>query len=407
MSKLPLLLFLAGHPPMVAAGESALPAWADTGFFLFSVAVVLIAAVAWRFAYFNRALNAEILARKEAEHIARVAAENFRRLLDVAPVPVVVTGLNNGRILYLNERARHSFRLPSHPDTVVGQSAPSYYRDPSQREQLVSDLKRDGLVTDRVVGIINPDGKAIDTLMSARVIDFEGEPAICVVAVDITERTRAEAVVRESEARALDANTRLRIQLDEIAKLQAALKEQAIRDGLTGLYNRRYLDETLERELARAHRENLPLCMVMLDIDHFKRLNDTYGHQAGDDALRAMAGELHHHVRAEDIVCRYGGEEFLILMPHITLSVATERAESWRRAIEGIRLDAEGTEIGFTASLGVAAYPEHGRTPDALTRSADLALYAAKSRGRNRVVVFVPGVEEKPEPSPSRQSRDT
>jgi diguanylate cyclase (GGDEF)-like protein len=259
-----------------------LPAWAPTGVFLAIVGFVLIGAVAWRFAYFNRALNAEILARREAEQAARMSADQ-----------------------------------------------------------------------------------------------------------------------------AQEVNARLRQQLEEVAKLQAALKEQAIRDALTGLYNRRYLDETLERELAGARRENRPLCMVLLDIDHFKQLNDTYGHQAGDEALKAVAEALHHHVRAEDIACRYGGEEFLILMPHITLPVAAERAEGWRRVIEGIRLDAGGKEIGLTASLGVAAYPEHGRTPDELTSDADLALYAAKRRGRNRVVVYGPELREEAEPSPSDRNRDT
>ncbi|HJW26580.1 MAG TPA: diguanylate cyclase [Rhodocyclaceae bacterium] len=384
-----------------------LPAWAPTSLFLGTVVLVLIGAVAWRFAYFNRALNAEILARKEAEQIARASAENFRRLMDVAPVPVIVTGLYDDRILYLNEHARHAFGVAGPAGAVVGQPIPNYYRDPAQREQLMGELKRHGLVTDRTVAITNPRGEALDALVSARIIDFEGQPAAYTVAIDITERTRAEGAVRESEARALEANARLRIQLEEIAKLQAALKEQAIRDGLTGLYNRRYLDETLERELARAQRDHLPLCMVLLDIDHFKQLNDTYGHQSGDDALRAVAEALHHHVRAEDIACRYGGEEFLILMPHINLPVAAERAEGWRRVIEALRLDSDGREIRLTASLGVAAYPQHGHSADELTACADLALYAAKHRGRNQVVVFDPSLQEKAEPSPSRQSRGT
>jgi len=404
VKKAVLPLLLAGQ---AAAGEAASSGGEDAALFLAVVFLVLIGAVAWRFAYLNRALNAEILARRSAERTARANAENFRRLMDVAPVPVVVTSLEQeNRILYVNEHALRAIGLPGQPDAIVGRPAPYYFRDKAEHDALLADLERYGLVTDRTITLINAQGEAIDALLSARIIEFDGKPATHSVMVDITARTRAEAAVRESEARAQDANAGLRLRLDEIVKLQATLKEQTIRDSLTGLYNRRYLDENLERELARARRDNLPLCMVMLDIDHFKDLNDTYGHPAGDEALRAVAASLHRNVRAQDIACRYGGEEFLILMPHMELAVAAERAERWRRAIEAIRIDAGGSEIRLTASFGVAAYPGHGGTPDELTQSADLALYAAKGRGRNRVVVFDPSARVA-EVTPLYRSRDT
>lgn len=201
---------------------------------------------------------------------------------------------------------------------------------------------------------------------------------------EICAREMAERSVR-------DSNARLRRQLDEIAGLQAALREQATRDGLTGCFNRRYLDETLEREIARARRDGQPLSVVMLDLDHFKQLNDTCGHQVGDAALREVAEILRRDVRTEDVPCRYGGEEFLILMPQMPLAVAAERAEAWRQAVETMRIP--GSEARITLSVGIAAFPEHGANSDQLTGSADQALYRAKRSGRNRVAVFDPTSE--------------
>ena len=162
-----------------------------------------------------------------------------------------------------------------------------------------------------------------------------------------------------------------------------------MRDSLTGLYNRRYLDETLEREVSRARREGIPLSLVMLDIDHFKRVNDTYGHQVGDQALKMLASILLANIRAEDVACRYGGEEFLILLPNMPLGAAIQRAEVWRSAVEELSVTMGDFNITFAITLGVAAYPEHGKTPDDLTRCADQALYRAKHEGRNQVAVFI------------------
>jgi diguanylate cyclase (GGDEF)-like protein len=213
-------------------------------------------------------------------------------------------------------------------------------------------------------------------------LDDAGRPTILLgIARDNSERRAVEAQLRA-------ANDRLRQQLQEIEQLQGALQEQAIRDSLTGCFNRRYFDETLERELWRARREGYPLSLVIFDLDYFKQINDTYGHQAGDEALRQLASQLRSDIRHEDVLCRYGGEEFVILMPRMPLSVAAERAERWRLAIGEIRVSFGDFKLNFTASAGVAAYPDHARTPDDLMQCADLALYMAKNEGRNRIVVF-------------------
>lgn len=166
------------------------------------------------------------------------------------------------------------------------------------------------------------------------------------------------------------------------------LQEQAISDPLTGLYNRRYLAEFLPRELARAERSKLPVAVILLDLDHFKRVNDSYGHEAGDIVLTAIGALLRGNVRGSDIACRYGGEEFALILPETGVDAAARRAEDIRIAIYALSLSYAGKSLGkVTASFGVAVFPDHAQNTDDLLRAADVALYAAKGEGRNRVVV--------------------
>lgn len=169
--------------------------------------------------------------------------------------------------------------------------------------------------------------------------------------------------------------------------LRAQLQEQVIRDPLTGLFNRRYLDETLARELQRAARQNYPVGVIMLDIDHFKHFNDTHGHHAGDVLLRAVATYLQSMARGGDIACRYGGEEFTLVLPGASLEVTWQRAEEVRVGVNALVVPYdEQVFTAITLSSGVAAAPAHGTTGDALLKAADMALYQAKAAGRNRVI---------------------
>jgi len=170
-------------------------------------------------------------------------------------------------------------------------------------------------------------------------------------------------------------------------RVRESLHEQSVRDPLTGLYNRRFLEEFLLRELARADRKKHSLSIITLDIDHFKRINDSLGHGAGDIVLRRIGLLLQGFVRQSDIACRVGGEEFSVLLPEASMQIAAQRAENIRKAVQELRLKYEDHDLsGITISLGVAAYPDHGTTPDSLIRAADEALYDAKFRGRDRVV---------------------
>ncbi|MBI4762805.1 MAG: diguanylate cyclase [Chloroflexota bacterium] len=171
-------------------------------------------------------------------------------------------------------------------------------------------------------------------------------------------------------------------------RLRETLRQQSIRDPLTGLYNRRYLEETLRREILRAQRANSTLGMIMLDIDHFKRFNDTHGHEAGDAVLSALGRFMQSQVRGEDIACRYGGEEFILVLPGASLEVTRERAEQLRVGAQTLGVRSGDMELeAITLSLGVSVWPQHGKTAEAVIKAADAALYRAKREGRNRVEV--------------------
>jgi len=176
-----------------------------------------------------------------------------------------------------------------------------------------------------------------------------------------------------------------RRQLEEISLLQARLREAALRDPLTGLYNRRHLSETLPAVLSRCARQGTPLTLVMIDIDHFKQANDSHGHAAGDAVLQALARLLQTHVREGDMACRMGGEEFLLVLENAALSPAWERSQALCRAFEALSVVHEGVRLQATMSCGLASCPGDGTDADTLLRAADRALYAAKEGGRNQL----------------------
>jgi diguanylate cyclase (GGDEF)-like protein/PAS domain S-box-containing protein len=198
---------------------------------------------------------------------------------------------------------------------------------------------------------------------------------------DVTDRKQVEKKLRS-------ANDRLQSQLIEIGTLQSKLRSQAIRDPLTDLFNRRYLDETFERELARASREGYPVCVIMLDIDHFKKVNDTYGHEAGDTVLKALATTLSTHNRRGDFVCRFGGEEFVVVMPNIPVDTAYKRAEDLRKALNSLQVPYGQFHLNITISMGIACYPSNGEDRESVLRAADRAMYAAKRAGRDHILTY-------------------
>jgi diguanylate cyclase (GGDEF)-like protein len=174
-------------------------------------------------------------------------------------------------------------------------------------------------------------------------------------------------------------------------KLRELLRNQSIHDPLTGLYNRRYLEESLNRELHRANRTRRDISLVMLDLDHFKHFNDTFGHQVGDVLLKEVAGLIKSRVRAGDLACRFGGEEFSLILAEVGTEGATKCVEGIREAIKHLSLHHRGQTLGaVTISAGIATYPIHGDNSEDLTRAADQALYRAKKAGRDRICIYEP-----------------
>jgi diguanylate cyclase (GGDEF)-like protein len=171
-------------------------------------------------------------------------------------------------------------------------------------------------------------------------------------------------------------------------RLRDSLRNQAVRDALTGLFNRRYFEEVAEREIARAKRHQRSVAFFMVDVDHFKRFNDNFGHDAGDFLLREVGQLLKTSIRQSDVACRYGGEEFVLILPESTAEDSRGRAEQLRQAFHRLQLTHQGRALaGVTVSIGVAAFPSHGEDRHTVLRAADAGLYRAKEEGRDRVVV--------------------
>lgn len=217
---------------------------------------------------------------------------------------------------------------------------------------------------------------------------FAAQAAIAMVNARAYERSQREIAERaQTEAELLAANAALEERMKEIEALQEHLREQAVRDPLTGLFNRRYLMETLEREVTNSRRHGKPLAVALIDIDHFKAINDRHGHDMGDQVLVMVAKQLGAQVREGDVVCRYGGEEFVVLLPDTTADVAEQRAAGWRQALVAHQ---QAEPLGcdpITMSVGVASLPAHGDTGEGVIAAADAAMYQAKRHGRDQVVV--------------------
>ncbi|HLO28970.1 MAG TPA: diguanylate cyclase [Anaerolineales bacterium] len=301
------------------------------------------------------------------------------RAVEQSPASIVITDLD-GKIEYVNSRfsqvTGYSFEeaLGQNPRILKSNETPlQTYQDlwrtlstgGEWHGEFINRKKNGELYFEfaMISPIASPDGVVTHYLA---------------VKEDITERKHAEEELKRT-------NLKLETQMKEIQALQADLYEQAIRDYLTGLYNRRFLNESLERELARARREAYPLSFVMIDIDQFKSINDNFGHEIGDKLLQNLGWQLNEDMRASDIPCRYGGDECLVILPNTPSESALQIAERWRANFEASNII---PAIKITISLGIAAFPLHGSTSMEILAAADYALYQAKLEGRNRVVVW-------------------
>ncbi len=328
-------------------------------FSLFQTAIVLEEKVSRRTGELEAAL-------RENERINRALRESearFRGLVSQSLVGMVI--VEDGKFSYSNARFDEIFGYSALEVRRLGLLDIASENDrPLVAENIRKRLSGEMEHVKYAFRGLRKNGVVIDVESHGSTMEIGGKVALIGLVMDVTERTRAER---------------------EVLALQEQLRERSIRDPLTGLYNRRYLEETLSRELILADRHGHPVSLIMGDLDHFKAVNDHYGHLGGDEVLRSFGDLMKGNARGSDIYCRYGGEEFLLVLPQMAKSNAVERAEQLCTAMAATPVLFGNASIAVTASFGVAAFPQDGRTGDELIAAADTALYAAKAAGRNRV----------------------
>lgn len=310
----------------------------------------------------------EIRQREKAEH-------RYRALFEQSHDAVFILDMQ-GNHLEVNQRAADLTGYTTNELTKL--SAFDISAQKKETKQILERLQKGDIIPLYERDFIKKNGEKVTVEINAELVcDDNGVPIhIQSVARDISERKQNEIVLQQ-------ANQKLRNQLVEIERLHNQLREQATRDSLTGLFNRRYLEESLVREFQRADREKSEVCLIMIDIDGFKAFNDTYGHDAGDLLLKKLGEILLTEVRGSDISCRFGGEEFLIVLPGTQLKKGHERAEHLRTCFLSLDIEHLGVKLKGTLSIGVAVYPQHGDSWEKVLHSADQAMYSAKLAGRN------------------------
>ena len=320
----------------------------------------------------------DITERKQTE----LRLLQLHKAVEQSPLSVLITNIQ-GNIEYVNP---HFTKLTGYGlDEVIGKNPRLVQSGNTPLETYDEMWKtiRSGKVWRGEVWSKKKNGEPYcEVEVIAPVIDSDG---IIVNYIAIKEDVTAE---KESDAKLHEAYVRLEEQMKEIQGLQDELREQAIRDPLTKLHNRHYLKETLSRELSRAVRERYPISFLLLDIDHFKRVNDTYGHAVGDFVLIELADQLAEFTRTGDIVCRYGGEEFLIAFPNTKERDAFLIADRLRESIQESPIYVDHNMISITISAGISEFPTHGQYEALVLETADKALYHAKHNGRNQVALW-------------------
>ncbi len=289
-----------------------------------------------------------------AEAALRKQGETLQALFEAAPVPLLLTGLDDGLIRSCNRRAVEMFDLPF--DVIVGKSAADLYVDASERAEFLHRLKSVGHVASLAVKLKTGTDRPFWALMSAQLFELEGEQVFMVGFSDMT---------RQKE-------------------IEEQLRELATKDALTGLCNRRHFFDLAEADIARTERYGRPLSLALIDLDHFKAVNDTHGHETGDDVLRLFAQTCSNELRQTDVLARYGGEEFVIMMPETECAAGFYVIERVRRAVERLRYATATGEYSFTISAGLVERAP-GETLASMLRRADDQMYAAKGAGRNRL----------------------
>jgi len=323
----------------------------------------------------------DITRRKDDERSMLVIGEKFRELVQSAPDAIL--GIEqNGAIQFSNPAAASLFGY--HSAELLGMSVerlvPLQFNSEGPGELEISipspQVRRMELTAH------HKDGREIPVDINLGYIHIEKGIQVVAFIRDISEQRKMRNDLQI-------ANQSLMARIAEVEKLQSELREQVIRDPLTGLYNRRHLQDVLKREFSRAEREKYTISIIMLDMDELKKINDTYGHRAGDQALQYLATHMQRMVRLEDLACRLGGDEFAVILSRANPRDAIRRVNEWRNFLKEHPLDLEsGGSVTIRFSAGVASYPLHATSMDEVSSYADVALYRAKARGRNCTIEY-------------------
>lgn len=290
----------------------------------------------------------------------------YRRLFEAAQDGILLLDAGTGAITDVNPFLINMLGYSREEFVTKKLWEVGAFKDVKASQRAFQALQKNEYIRYKDLPLRGKDGRLIQVEFVSNVYLVGDEKVIQCNIRDITERKQAQDALIQSEA---------------------FLREQSVRDHLTGVFNRRYMEETLERELLRAARKELSLGIMMLDVDGFKRFNDTYGHAAGDAILRKLGNFLVEHFRGEDIASRYGGDEFIVVLPDASLEATLDRAERLCEQVRHFKVEFDGQTLDeITLSLGVAHFPVDGSTSAALLKAVDAALYRAKHAGRGRVV---------------------
>ncbi len=322
----------------------------------------------------------DISQRKQAEEDLRASEKRYRSLFEQTHDAVFILDFK-GQHLDANRRAADmlGYRL----EEIRKMSVNDTSAESNQSQEILQQLLTGETVPLYERRFRKKDGQVFPAEVSVELVrDANGKPLhIQSVVRDISQRKQVEEDLRI-------ANQKLQRQIRAVERLRDELHEQALHDSLTGLHNRRYLKEVLNQEVQRTKRSQQPLSIIVMDIDHFKIINDTYGHQVGDLMLKETARLIKTHARGYDFVCRYGGEEFLLILPGASTTDAFARADEIRQKCTTLSIPHNGEKLNVTISMGVATYPDHDTDVEKVIIKADQALYHSKNTGRNRVTTW-------------------
>jgi diguanylate cyclase (GGDEF)-like protein/PAS domain S-box-containing protein len=317
-------------------------------------------------------LQDEIVKHKLTNQKLRNSEELSRNILEITPVSIILTGKYSNQIKYVNTRAEELFNADR--SELIGSVPFGYFMNPEDRNLFIESIKNDKKVNQKEVVFKKRDGSQLPGLVTMLPSIYQGEEVALFCVIDMTEQKRVEETLKQNNENINKLNKELII-------MNNVLINKSTKDGLTNLFNHQYINEVLELKVQEAAETKENLCVMMLDIDNFKHVNDRFGHQIGDKVLVTVADLLMKNTRDSDFIGRYGGEEFIVVLPNINRNESIMIAERIRISIQDYDFGVKDLKV--TISIGVVQYVDE--TPNALVNRADMLLYQAKHNGKNRV----------------------